>query len=157
MELLGKAWNWAIHIPWTIWDRSQGVPEQSKAGIKKWRYRFTLAPVPFNPIGASHVEYNQTFEAAGYLINLESASYSGGTLQLNIKVLRVPAGGQAIEVVPIAAIIVGIGAIIGGVIVIALLTKVEAILSLPIIPIILIFAIFVMVWPTLRQQIKKGG
>lgn len=125
----------------TLWKRGDTLPENAQLDFGKGRARMTFGG-KFLPLGwayrqyfgdAKHYDLDESFNAAGYQGVIERVGLNeDSSVYFIIHITRVPnPGDPAPDVIPLVAIVGALAAIGIGIIVIAMLSKVEAILKLP--------------------------
>jgi len=125
----------------TLWKRGDSLPENAEIDIRKGIAKFTFgggwlpmwALKPFFD-NTLQMDLGNNFDAAGYDMTALEATYNkDDSISVYVKVNSLPDDGPSINVVPLIAIVAGIGALLGGVILVVMLSKVEAILNLPVV------------------------
>jgi len=123
--------NWVIPLR-TIWKRGDAEEWPSpRPGSVRFRFApFLGIPLP-NIFGEDErSEFNEPFSVAGMSGVIKRGEWHDGNIDIIIRVDAVDQG--LITALPLALIIGAVAGIIGGVIVLALLSRIEAILDLPI-------------------------
>lgn len=128
--------NWRIPIK-TLWERGDSAPENADMKIQRGTVRLTFGggwlPLP-NIFGADRrMDFNRAFSAAGWDMIVADAQHNDdNSISVHIRILsEIENGGVA--VVPLVAIVLGVAGIVGGILLIVLLSKAEAILELPVV------------------------
>jgi len=103
------------------------------------------------------MDLGNNFDAAGYDMTALEATYNkDDSISVYVKVNSLPDDGPSINVVPLIAIVAGIGALLGGVILVVMLSKVEAILNLPVVWVIG-GLVFISMVPLSIKGLKRGA
>jgi hypothetical protein len=149
--------DWTLDIALNVWTREQGIdPERDNVAVPRGHYN-AVFDCPVNIFGSDgRHEINKNFDVNGYAGRVLWGSYNSvnNTVIIRFMVDRVPEP-QAGAVVPLALVIGGVIFIVGGVIALALLTKFQKVISLPIIPFILAFVALVYLYPKLSGKTKS--
>lgn len=149
----------------TLWERGDSLPENAEIDLKKkgiarltfggrWLPMWALKPF----FGADDkLQLGNSFNAAGYDMTALEAEYnSDNSISVYIEVNDVPDDGPMTTALPIIAIVVGAGALLGGILLVMMLSKVEAILNLPVTWIVAGIVFLTMV-PVSIAGLKKGA
>lgn len=118
----------------TIWTRDEGWRiGESEFRPADLRLTFSGAlgiPLP-NPFGEDNsTEYDKTITVEGFSIYIDRADWVDGEIFLHMEILSLPPGGMA-TAIPLAAIIIALALATGLILLIALLSRIEAVFNLP--------------------------
>lgn len=154
---MGLMW---FDIPFTIWRRGQSAPDDANIKIPRGNYQVVFDNVATNPLGTvTRKDINQSYSISGYGGVVKYAQYnpSAKTVVVNFSINDVPAGN--VIQIPVSLIVIAILGIVGGVVGIALLSKFQRVISLPIIPIILAVIVVWKFAPYLKKakQLSKAA
>ena len=127
--------NWRIAFK-TLWERGDSLPENADFEIQRGTAKFTFGggwlPLP-NIFGDDkRRDYNRAITAGGWDMVITDAEYNSEDHSVSVYVDVVGRSEGAPAIAPLVAIVLGIAGIVGGVLLIFLLGKVEAVISLPV-------------------------
>ena len=155
-----------LKFPITIYDRQRGddITQVDGSKVRKGGYIFTFGgdwlPMP-NLFGDDRkITIDQYMQEFGYTVWIKNAEYKpdSKTIQVNIYVINIPddPGGPTIAALPLVAIVAGIGAIVGGILVVTSLSKVQHIFELPVFYLVAGAAVLFAIPPVVKS-FKAGG